>query len=68
MSTGTWGGICRWAGTMDEAVSELTRAIEQMTLIVGAKHHAVALAESNLAYCLAQKGDLDRADARSPGL
>ncbi len=54
-------------GHYDEAVSELTRAIEQMTLTVGAKHHTVALAESNLAYCLAQRGDLGAADSRSLG-
>lgn len=53
------------SGRYAEGLPVYERAYAEFLAVVGADHHASALAESGLALCLAETGDLLRADERS---
>jgi tetratricopeptide (TPR) repeat protein len=59
------GWYLSMCGRNDEAISELKRAVAELTVVVGDRHHTIALAEATLANALADRGDLQAADAHS---
>ncbi len=52
-------------GRPAEAIPHLRRAMTEIAAAVGAEHRSHALAESTLAFCLAETGDLVAADESS---
>ena len=49
----------------ERAIGEYRRAIDELLASVGPEHHTLALTRSGLALCLAETGDLQRADVLS---
>jgi tetratricopeptide (TPR) repeat protein len=60
-----YGWYLNMCGRNKDAVLQLTQAVDELTAVVGERHHTVALAEATLANALADTGDLAGAEAHS---
>jgi len=59
------GWYLAMAGRPAEAMSELRRSMEEIAQAVGREHRSFAFAESTLAFCLAETGDIEAAERAS---